>query len=193
MPSSHCAHPLISSGGVSPSGRLAANWLDSVGAAAATSSTWGLARQQSDYDRTLEEGDPVAFPFGFGLDYLQARGMHRVPCAMRNVPRAEWDRCLVASLILTAFCAASTPTAGPAWHPNAVPEQHLRDRRGHALGCHPQQRGYGGGLRRTGLLPPGPTLWQRFSSFPPPPPPPPPRRVAGSASAVLQWLARSTL
>ena len=51
-------------GEVSPSGRLAANWLNSVGNAAATPSTWGLARQQSDYDRTLEEGDPVAFPFG---------------------------------------------------------------------------------------------------------------------------------
>lgn len=57
-------------GVVSPSGRLAANWLNSVGDAAATSSTWGLARQQSDYDRTLENGDPVAFVFGFGLDYL---------------------------------------------------------------------------------------------------------------------------
>ena len=57
-------------GDVSPSGRLAANWLNSVGNAAATPSTWGLARQQSDYDRTLENGDPVAFVFGFGLDYL---------------------------------------------------------------------------------------------------------------------------
>ena len=54
-------------------GRLAANWLNSVGNAGATSSTWGLARQQSDYDRTLEEGDPVAFVFGFGLDYLQVQ------------------------------------------------------------------------------------------------------------------------
>lgn len=60
-------------GEVSPSGRLAANWLNSAGSAGATSSTWGLARQQSDYDRTLEEGDPVAFVFGFGLDYLQVQ------------------------------------------------------------------------------------------------------------------------
>jgi hypothetical protein len=60
-------------GEVSPSGRLAANWLNSVGSSGATSSTWGLARQQSDYDRTIEEGDPIAFVFGYGLDYLQVQ------------------------------------------------------------------------------------------------------------------------
>ena len=61
-------------GRASPSGRLAANWLSSVGSAGSTSSTWGLARQQSDYDRRWRSSgslDPVLYPFGFGLDYLE--------------------------------------------------------------------------------------------------------------------------
>jgi hypothetical protein len=61
-------------GNASPSGRLASNWLSTVGSAASTPATWGFARQQSDYDRNWESSnnvDPVLFPFGFGLDYLQ--------------------------------------------------------------------------------------------------------------------------
>ena len=63
-------------GEASPSGRLAANWLTSVGSAASTPATWGLARQQSDYDRTWSSSqgvDPVLFPFGAGLDYLDVK------------------------------------------------------------------------------------------------------------------------
>jgi beta-glucosidase-like glycosyl hydrolase len=62
-------------GAASPSGRLASNWLSSVGAAAATGNTWGLDRQQSDYDSQFRSDspthNPVAFPFGAGLDYLE--------------------------------------------------------------------------------------------------------------------------
>lgn len=54
-------------GKVSPSGRLAANWLNSAGAAAATGNTWGFMRQQSDYSRY----DSIMFPLGAGLDYLK--------------------------------------------------------------------------------------------------------------------------
>ena len=75
-------------GAVSPSGRLAANWLNSAGAAGATSSTWGLARQQSDYDRTLEEGDPVAFPFGFGQCSPPPLSSRRQKCGTGSCSRA---------------------------------------------------------------------------------------------------------
>ena len=52
-------------GNASPSGRLASNWLSTVGSAGTTSATWGFARQQSDYDRTWRSSnglDPVLYP-----------------------------------------------------------------------------------------------------------------------------------